>query len=307
MELRHLRYFIAVAEEGSFTKAAQRLFISQPPLTKQIKNLEEELGVMLFDRSTRYVSLTPAGRAFLGKAKNTIYESEAAIRAAQRSDAGFGEVITIGFMSAVMLQELVPTLSTAHKSSPSIDFRFQQMRSDEQLQAVIDERIDIGCVDLGIAEIESHIQKNHLIAWPFFTDTLVVALAKTHPLAGVRNLRLKDMKDERFAILERHLYPSHFDTVIQACDKEGFKPKIFHYANQIPEVLTYVAAGIAVGIAPAVAAKSWSSQVCFIPLKEKPTIGIHMIARQSHMSPGVTLIQKVTEESRAQSNHHSTD
>ena len=294
MELRHLRYFIAVAEEGSFTKAAQRLFISQPPLTKQIQNLEEELGVTLFDRSTRNVHLTPAGKAFLPKAKTTIYESEEAIRAAKRSERGYGEVITIAFMSVVMLQELVPALSIAHERSPSTDFLFRQMRSDEQLEALINNVIDIGCVDLGISEIAAHIQTNHLVAWPFFTDTLVVALPRGHRLAAASSLKLHDLKDETFAILERHLYPSHFDTVIAACGSQGFKPSIAHYAKQIPEVLAYVAAGMAICIAPSVAAKSWSSLVRFIPLEEKPTIAIHMIARQSHASPAVSLIQEVT-------------
>ena len=292
MELRHLRYFIAVAEEGSFTKAAERLFISQPPLTRQIKNLEDELGVTLFDRSTRNVRLTHAGQAFLNRAKSTIYESQAAVSAAQRSEQGQGEIITIGFMSAIMLHELAPALCIAHKESPLVDFKFRQMRSDEQLEAVIADRIDIGCVDLGISGMTSRIQRERLAAWPFFTDMLVAALPKTHPLANADNLALKDLKNERFAILERHLYPSHFDTVISICKKHGFTPKIVHSADQIPEVLAYVAAGMAVCIAPSVAAKSWSSHVSFVPLEEKPTIEIHMIAKKSRKSPGIDLMQR---------------
>ena len=290
MELRQLRYFVAVAEEQSFSRAAQRLFISQPPLTRQIKNLESELGVTLLDRNTRRVELTPAGHAFLRRARNTLYESETAAADARRGAEGYGEVITIGFMSVLMLAKLTPAMRELHAHAPGVDIQFRQMRSDEQWEAVIDGRLDVGLVDLGIAAMSQRLEHEKISSRIFLHEPLAAAVPKGHALAGRRKLSLGDLRNERFSILERQHHPSHYDTVVAACQASGFTPRIAFHGEQMPTVLAYVAAGMSVCIAPALAAASWSEHIAFIPLQERPFIDIHMVVKEARRTPRVRLL-----------------
>jgi DNA-binding transcriptional LysR family regulator len=279
MELRHLRYFVAVAEERSFSRAAIRLNLSQPPLSRQIQDLEADLGVILFDRSSKQIELTSAGRAFLPKARNVLFESRIAVEEARRWANGYNETINIGFMSAIMLLAFNRFLEPFHQNFPAVAFRFTQMRSDEQFSAVIDDRIDVGFVDFGIDQIGDRFSSNKIVSQFFLREELCVALPRDHYLSGKREIELAELRDESFAILERHLFPAHHDMVISECQKAGFAPKIAHRADQIPTVLTYVAARMGVGIVPRIAEVSWGHLVSMVSLIGRPHIDIHMISR----------------------------
>ena len=297
MELRHLRYFVAVAEERSFSGAARRLNISQPPLSRQIQDLEADLGVSLFERSTRQVALTSAGRAFLPRARTVLFESRLAADEARRWASGFSEIINIGFMSSVMLSRFDLFLGSYHAAYPEVAIRFLQMRSDEQLAALLDDRIEVGFVDFGIDMIANRLEHARIHSQPFLHEELCAAVPHEHPLAGRSEIALAELKHDTFAILERHLFPAHHDTVIAACRREGFAPRIAHFGDQIPTVLTYVAAGMAVCIAPRLAETAWSHRVAFVSLTSRPYIDISMISRADNVLVGVENLKRIVAES----------
>lgn len=296
MELRHVRYFIAVAQERSFSRAAKRLNISQPPLTRQIKDLEEELGVLLFERSTRSVTLTPAGAAFLQKARAIIYESTSAVEAAQSSAHGVSATLHMGFMSSIMLAEFAPIFAALHAKLPSVAMRFSQMRSDLQLDALIDHRIDVGFVDLGVSQISGRLRSEEIVTDVVLRDRIVVCVPYSHHLAKAKQVSLQDLRNERFAILERHLYPAHYDTVIAACKKARFTPDIAYHGDQLPTVLTYAASRMAVCFAPACSANSWSRHVAFVPLRESIFIDVHMLMHKPAPGSPLDVLRTVAQE-----------
>lgn len=279
MELRHLRYFVAVAEDGSFSRAASRLNISQPPLSRQIQDLEAELGISLFDRSGRAIQLTAAGRAFLQRARSILFESKAAVDEARRWALGHSETIRIGFMSAVMLKIFHRFLTSFHELYPSVAVKLIQMRSDEQVAALLDDRIDVGFVDFGIEQVADRLSHAGLITQPFVRDELCAAVPHGHRLSGSSEIDMADLRDEKFVILERHLFPAHHDTVITECRAAGFTPNIVHYADQIPTVLTYISAHMGVGISPRQAKEDWGKLVHFLSIKTRPQVTIHMVRR----------------------------
>lgn len=280
MELRHLRYFIAVAEELSFSKAAKRLNISQPPLSRQIQDLEEELSVALFTRTNRNVQLTSAGRAFLPKARTVLFESRNAADEARRWASGYHETVRIGFMSAIMLTDFPRILRPFHKKYPDVGITFSQMQSDEQLAALLDMRIDAGFVDFGLPEVGDRLRENRIITTPYLHEELCVIVTRDHPLAGRSEVTLAELKDETFAILERNVFPGHHDMVISACHRAGFTPRIRYHADQIPSVLTFAASGMAICISPRLSEDSWGHLVSFISIDSRPHIDIHMITRE---------------------------
>jgi DNA-binding transcriptional LysR family regulator len=293
MELRHLRCFVAIVEERTFSRAAKRLNISQPPLTRQIKNLEAELGVQLFDRLPRNVQLTAAGRAFLPKARSALYESNCAIADARRSADGYDEVVTLAFMSSIMLGEFAPLLAELHRAFPALDVQLRQLRSDEQWEALIDNRIDVGLIDLGVREMSERFRSERIVTERLMHEPLCAALPLDHPLAAARSLSLADLRGERFAILERNLFPGHYDTVLAACKSAGYTPHIAHQGDQMPSVFAYVAAGMAVCIGPQCAAHSWGHLVSFVPLRERPHIDIHMVVKESRLTAALSRLREL--------------
>lgn len=287
MELRHLRCFVAVAEERNFSRAAARLNMSQPPLSRQIQELEAQFGIALFKRSTRSVELTPAGRALLPKARSILFESSSATDELKRWASGHDETLAVGFMSAVMLTKFNVFLEPLHKLRPAMSFNFMQMRSDEQFVALLDERIDAGFVDFGVQQLADRLHHNKVAVEHFLREELCAVLPVDHPLARREEIRLEELKGETFAILNRHLFPAHHDTVIAECRKAGFAPRIMHYGDQIPTVLTYAAARMGVCIAPRLAELSWGGLLAFVSIRTRPYIDIHLITRESDARPGI--------------------
>ncbi len=287
MELRHLRYFVAVAKELHFGNAARNLNISQPPLTLQIKNLEEELGVELLVRTKRKVSLTKAGETFLKRAESILHASERAANEARKISQGGLDTLVIGFMGAVMLGEFPPFLLKFRRAYPSVELKFQQMRSDEQYEALVDGRIDCGFVDLGV---QSMIDQVHADAIEFdliLREPLLAAVPKDHPLANRTELSIADLAGENFVALQRYIYPSHYDKLVSRCEQAGFSPNIVAMSDQTSILLTYVASGVGVYLAPECTRNAWHRYISFIPLEEKVLVDVHLITRKD--DPSVSL------------------
>lgn len=264
MELRHLRYFVAVAEELHFTRAAERLHIGQPPLSQQIQALEEELGVQLFTRSKRRVALTEAGQRFLASARQILADTELAAEQARRAARGEVGELRIGFTSSLPLTPLLPgVLNDYRRRYPQVTLTLREMFTTDQFDALIAERLDVGFVRYtnvtappGLALREIH------------RDPLRVVINQRHPLAGEKSLSFAQLRDEAFIS-----YPHDAGTGLSVMLRQlglaaGFEPKVVQEAREATTQIGLVAAGLGVAILPSPLECVRLSGVRYIPLTE---------------------------------------
>jgi DNA-binding transcriptional LysR family regulator len=244
MELRHLRYFVAVAQELSFTRAAERLHISQPPLGQQIRDLERELGVVLFERTKRRVRLTDAGLAFLEPAERTLQQAESAAEAARR--AGRGEVgsLSIGFISSASYDALPRVLGPYRERHPEVRLHLQQMATSAQVQALADRVLHAGL--LGERRPEEWLEQEVVAR-----EMLLAVLPAKHPLAAGDSIRLRQLAREPFVIHPRRAAPRNYDRIVALCQRAGFSPNIEQEALEMQTIAGLVAAGLGVSLLPA--------------------------------------------------------
>ena len=236
MELRHLRYFVAVAEELHFGRAAQRLHMAQPPLSQQIRRLEQDLGVSLFHRTNRRVELTDAGRAFLVEARSTLAQAEHARAVAGRASRGEIGQLIIGYMASAELNVFPRLLPAFQRRHPEIELAFQLLGASEQLQALRDRQIHAGFLRLPASD-------RALAVKPILREPLVVVLPARHPLARRRSLPLLALRDERFLLFSRRFAPGYYDALMAICREAGLEPKVVHATNRLHTTLSLVATG----------------------------------------------------------------
>lgn len=238
-----MRMFLALAEELHYGRAAARLFISQPPLTKAIQQLEERLGVTLFDRNKRSVRLTVAGTALVQEARRLLAQTELSIRAVQRAERGDAGRLRIGFVAAVLFMDIREVLQKLERDLPGLESVWEEMGSSEQLQALEQDRIDIG-----FAQVSQGV--GDMMSIPVGRVDLVIALEEGHRLARRRRVRLEDLAEDAFVAIPRHSGPSFHDLTISACMDAGFSPRIMHYAKHLVSVVSLVAMGLGVSLVP---------------------------------------------------------
>lgn len=280
MELRHLRYFVALAEELSFTRAARRLHVSQPPLSLQIAQLEQELGVRLFQRTSRRVELTLAGRTYLAEARavlDRVVQAGARARAIGRGDAGH---IDIGLSGSHFLGPL-PGLIAAHaKSHPDVSVALHEMPPALQLQALRDRRIDLS---VSRTPVNDTVLSSTLL----WKDPVVVALPAGHALARRRQLGLADLRTEAFVML-RTDSSAHAQYIHDACVQAGFSPCVAQWVLELPAVLSLVAAGLGVALVPASLAELYPERVRRVRLgREAPRADVYAVQRSAESPPVV--------------------
>jgi DNA-binding transcriptional LysR family regulator len=242
MKLRHLEYFVAAAEELNFTHAAGRLNVSQPPFSKQIQDLEGELGINLFERERKGVSLTPAGKAFLIDARGILEACDQAVKKAQRINRGELGELTVGHMAALTHDFLGQALERWHKESPGIVIDCVDMDAIEQERALLDGRIAVGILVLSDRPILELLSAELLIE-----HRVSVALPKSHPQAGQPEIRLPILKEQPFIGLNR-IYPAYGDWLHTVCQRSGFIPRIVREADGVGSALAFVAAGLGVAL-----------------------------------------------------------
>ncbi|MFQ4143688.1 LysR family transcriptional regulator [Chlorogloeopsis sp. ULAP02] len=244
MELRHLRYFIAVAEELHFSRAAERLHIAQPPLSQQIQQLEAELGVELFDRKTkRQVQLTEAGRVFLREAYQLLAQLEEAIELTRSTGRGERGQLRVGFISSVTYDVLPNILEAFHRQFPEVELILQELTTTEQEQALCNHRIQVGFVHLPLEDDN--------LCWECIQqENLVVALPAIHPLAKQEQIVVRSLGDERFILFPRYLGIGLYDKIIALCKQGNFTPKVAQEAVQMQTIIGLVSAGMGIAIVP---------------------------------------------------------
>lgn len=244
MELRHLRYFVAVAEELHFGRAARRLHVSQPPLSQQIKALEEELGVALLLRTRRHVEMTDAGRAFLAEARATLEQAARAQRAARDFGRGARGQLTIGFVTSASYSILPAAIRQFRRQWPGIDVSMREMIPSAQLDALARREIDVGL-------LRPPVNEAHVAVESILEEPLVAALPKASPLADKRGLALRDLAEQPFVLFPRRHGPGLHDVIMDACQEAGFAPRVAHEPNEMQAVLACVASGLGVSLVPA--------------------------------------------------------
>jgi LysR family transcriptional regulator, hydrogen peroxide-inducible genes activator len=244
MELHQLRYFCAVAETGSFSRAAEQSHVAQPSLSQQILKLEDELGARLFDRLGRSVRLTDVGTAFLPRARAVLRELEAARGDVVERKDSVGGPVSIGVIPTVAPYFLPPRLTFFTRHFPQA-----QLTVIEDITPVLLERVRASKVDIAILALP--IRGQEFDSFPLLTERLFAALPKKHPLANRRSLSLKDLRCEPFLLLrDGHCFR---DTAVAACDRARLHPQIVFESGQFSSILSMVGTGMGVSIVPEMA------------------------------------------------------
>ncbi len=246
MELRHLRYFVAVAEQGHITRAAEILGIQQPPLSQQIKALEDELGVQLLRRKPRGVELTDAGAAFLERARAILDEVDRAFASTRRTARGEEGRVVVGFTSSAPFHPFVPrVIRMFREASPHVSLTLEESGSSELVHGLHTEVIDAAFIRSPVADVVG------LLVQPLLSEKMLVALPTGHALANQGEpMALTELATHTFILYKRPGAPGLYDSIITACRGAGFSPRVGQEAPRIVSTLNLVAAGLGVSIVP---------------------------------------------------------
>ena len=248
MELRHLRYFIAVAEELNFTRAAEKLRLSQPSLTRQVHNLEEELGVLLFNRTKNHVSLTEEGTSFFTDAKSLIAASLKSVKAVQNFVPEKSDRLNLGYLAKFDFDSLPATLETFYKAHPEMSVNLFDMCPAEQLRALDSRKIDLGFV--GLRPPDADATKPDLLWECVAHHAGVVVLPSDHPLAKKTTIALHDLKRSYFVAMSEETHPGSRMWLTSLCrEAASFTPRILQDVALESGIMTFVAAGLGVTLA----------------------------------------------------------
>jgi DNA-binding transcriptional LysR family regulator len=243
IELRHLRYFIAVAEELHFGRAARRLGIAQPPLSVQIQRLEAEIGVELFERTSRRVQLTAAGRALLDEGRHVLSGFRSATEAAQRAARGETGSLTVAFAASVMFLSLPRIIRRFRDEFPRVRLELRELPTGPQIIALRDGELDIGF-------LREPPPDDELETETMMKERLLLALSKRHELATRKRLRLADVANEDFVLFPRDLAPGLHAHVLAVCAEAGVHPRIVQTSRELYTTVSLVEAGLGVTIIP---------------------------------------------------------
>lgn len=286
MELRHLRYAVALADELHFARAAARLHIAQPPLSQQIKALENELGVRLFDRTSRRVALTDAGAAFIAEARRTLASAEQAIEAARRAARAETGRLAVGYVSSASYELLPAVLRAFRRRAPDVLLVLEEMNSSEQSRGVL-----AGTLDLGFVRRPPPTDRR-LAGTVVRREPIVVAVPRDHALAATRSIRLRELAHEPFVIFPARPRPSWADVALDLCRGAGFEPRVVQEAVEMVSALSLVAAGIGIALVPGAVRAVRRPGVVFRPLTPAPWSEVMLIRRNE---PPTALIARFLE------------
>lgn len=283
MELRQLEYFLAVAQEGNATRAARRLFTTQPSLSRQIQKLEEELGAPLFDRTRRGMRLTAVGRTFLDYVERGFNQFEAGRQAVRDLLGPEHGHVRMAFLPAVGADLLPEALAAFRARYPGVQFTLRQSTTLETLQW-----LEAGEVELCIATALPYRRADDRLAYlPLLVEPLYVALPPEHRLAAAETLALADLADEPFVLVRRG---SGLRGVIEAaCQQQGFLPAVAVEGGDLATVRGLVAAGLGVSLLPALALHDWGRlRPAIVPLRDELTWMIELVWHAERYLPAAT-------------------
>lgn len=260
MKIHLLRYFVVLAEELHFGRAAQRLAITQPPLSSAIKALEDELGVRLLERNSKHVALTPAGAAYLAHARLALERLATAREAAQAVAAGMRGRLELGMTGSMVYREVPRIVDTFSARRPDIEVHLREMSSAEQLEALHHGQMHAGFLNAKAFPAP-------LACLPLADDTLVCCLPDAHPLAHEKSIDLKRLANENFVMFARDVAPANYDNVIAVFNRAGIHPRTRQAARQWLTVIAMVSAGLGVALVPASLTRAGMRGACLVPIR----------------------------------------
>jgi DNA-binding transcriptional LysR family regulator len=279
VELRQLRYFVAVAEELHFGRAAERVGIAQPPLSQQIQGLERELGVQLFERTKRRVQLTPAGAVMLEEARHTLQQAARTVELAQRAGRGEAGHLGIGFVGSATYRVLPDVLRAFRERYPGVRLTLLELSSARQVVALHERGIDVGFV-------RPPLPDRDLIIETVERDPLMAVLPVTHVLAARPALPLAALADESFVLFPPALGPGLHAHILGACERAGFTPRVTQEAIEQPTIVSLVSAGIGVSLLPASIERiPWPGVACRPLTDDLPPVELALARRHDDQAP----------------------
>jgi DNA-binding transcriptional LysR family regulator len=296
MELRHLRYFVAVAEELNVRRAAGRLRVSQPPLSRQIHDLEDEVGARLFQRSQRGMQLTEAGRYLLPQARQILAQSERALHLANAASRGEAGRLSVAYSAAVFDPAFARAVRLFRHRFPLVDLEMRELSFSAQIKALLDSQIDAGYLVLGSRQGEEELASECLRR-----VATCIALPRDHPLTKRKQLKLSDLVDEPFVFPRTSM--STFRTwLLELCRAAGFTPKIAQEADNAMGILGLVASGVGVAFSPETGRIFGSMGVEFRTLPPgTPMFDLQILWRRDNTSPLLpTFLNILRESTRAE-------
>ncbi len=259
VDIRRLRYFLAVAEELHFGRAAERLHIAQPALSRQIASLENAIGALLFDRTRSHIHLTAAGEALLPRARDILARVADAARVARRAAEGTVGVIQIGFVGSSTFSILPSILGAFRASHAEVELVLHAMNTAELKGALIDRSIDVAFARPGIDDPE-------IVNETVYREPLIVAMSESDPLAAQTHVRLADLAARPFILYPRHPRPSFADTILKICREEGFSPDVAQETMEIQTALSLVSVGAGVSLVPEATSEAQLHGVAYRPI-----------------------------------------
>jgi DNA-binding transcriptional LysR family regulator len=291
MELRHLRYFAAVADELHFGRAAERLGIAQPPLSRQIKELEQQIGVLLLLRTKRRVELTAAGRIFANEARKVLAQADQAVTVAQRAARGEIGQLEVGFVSGAVYGKVPSIFGLVRTRYPQISLVLRDLATEEQIEAIQAHRLDIGLIRPPVTVSKS------LAMQVIAREPLVAVLPQTHRLAGRKKIPLKELAGEPFLQVPSRIAPGFYGQFVSLCAQAGFYPQIVQEARTTQTIVSLVAVGMGVSIVPASLRSMQRSGVVYRPLDgPAPTTELAVIWRLDDENPALHRFLEVIRE-----------
>jgi DNA-binding transcriptional LysR family regulator len=298
VELRHIRSFLAVADELHFGRAAARLHISQPPLSQQIRRLEDEIGARLFLRTNRRVQLTPAGRAFLAEARQTIASAERAVGDARRAERGEVGELVLGYLTSSTYGPLPDVIRLFRKRLPEVQLKLQNLRSVQQSQALLERRIDVGVV-------RPHTADSRIVYEALWREPVVVALPSDHPLAQRKAVDISDLATDIFLIAPAEDAAAFHHEVFALCRRAGFTPRVDDGVADIQAALALVAAGLGIHAVPAALRRFKRGGVVYRRLRQTLRIEMGLAWRRGDDSALVQQFRRVARETAGRAERRS--
>jgi DNA-binding transcriptional LysR family regulator len=294
MELRQLRYFVTVAEELHFGRAANRLQITQPALSKQIAGLEQDLGVQLLARTKRIVQVTPAGQVFFEQAQQLLSQAEAAIQLTQQVDRGEVGQLTIGFTETAVHTILPQLIRDFRQQHPNVEISMLELATEAQVTALNQDKIDL-------AFLHPPIDARGIKLYPILEETFMAVLPQQHPLLDYDRIPLKAFANEPLIIHPRREAPILYDGLIHVCREAGFQPKIIKESISLQTRVCLVAAGMGITFVSSQLQFLVGNNVVCRPLEKCP-IHLKFAAawRQSAANPTLQVFMKILQEKIAE-------
>jgi len=291
VELRHLRYFIAVAEELHFGHAAARLHLAQPALSQQIRRLEEEIHVQLLHRTKRRVSLTESGAIFLEKARLTVSHAEEAVVSAQKANRGEVGELSVGFVGSAAFEFLPEVLKGFRRTFREVRLVLQELTTTQQLAALRTGQIRVGLLRPPISD--GNIETEIVAREPW-----VMALPTSHPLHGRSRVTLRQFAADPFIGTPRALGPGLHDQALSLCLQSGFSPRVVQEAIQMATIVSLVAAGVGVALVPSSVQRLGRKDVLYKRLEGSPKVDLALAWRREDGDSVLSNFRSIVKETR---------